>query len=167
MKSVRMVAIAVFAVVAVIGAVLGTSGVPSAEAKPSGAFRELDGVWRGAGRILLANGTSQRIRCNAYYRVLDGGAELGLAIRCAATDNRIELRASVSDSHGRLSGSWEERTFNATGQISGRAQPGNMNFSIDGAVSGSMRISYSGRRQTVDISTGTEGLKGISIQLTR
>lgn len=167
MKSLRLVAATGFSLAAILVAAPGPGGSMSAEAKPSGAFRDLGGVWRGAGRILLADGSSQRIRCNAYYRVLEDGAELGLAIRCAATDNRIELRASVSDSHGRLSGSWEERTFNATGEISGRAQPGAMNLSINGAVVGSMRISYSGRRQTVDIATGTEGLKGISIQLSR
>jgi len=163
----RSIATTGLAVVVLNVAPLGTGGLPQAEATPSGAFRTLDGTWQGAGRILLSSGRSERIRCRAYYRVLDGGSELGLAIRCAATDSRIELRASVNDSNGRLSGSWEERTFNATGQISGRIRPGNMSISIDGAVNGSMKISYSERRQTINISTAADGLRGISIQLRR
>lgn len=136
-------------------------------AKPSGAFQPLHGAWRGAGKIMLSSGQMQRIRCRAYYRVLNGGSELGLAIRCAATDNRIELRANVSDSNGRLRGSWEERTFNATGKMTGRVLPGKMSVSIGGALQGSMRISFSGRRQSVDISTAADGLRGIFIQLRR
>ncbi len=138
-----------------------------AHARASGTFHTLEGAWRGAGKIMLPDGKSQRIRCRAYYRVDASGSELGFAIRCAATDNRIELRAKLSDSGGLLSGSWEERTFNATGQISGRAQPGKMDFSINGAVQGSMKISYSQRQQHVDISTAAEGLRGISIKLRR
>jgi hypothetical protein len=138
-----------------------------AVAKPSGAFEPLEGTWRGTGKIMLSSGQMQRIRCRAYYRVLNGGSELGLAIRCAATDNRIELRANVTDSHGRLQGAWEERTFNATGKITGRAQPGKMSLSIAGAVQGSMNISFSAGQQSVNISTAAEGLRGISINLRR
>lgn len=162
---VRVVALAGFVMLA--GQPAAMMGSSTADARPSGAFESLQGTWSGAGRIVLSDGQSQQIRCRAYYRVEDGGSELGLAIRCAATDNRIELRASLNDSNGQLSGSWEERTFNATGQISGRAQPGQMSISIEGAVKGSMRISYSGRRQSVDISTAADGLRGISIQLRR
>ena len=138
-----------------------------AHARASGTFQTLEGVWRGAGRIMLTDGNSQRIRCRAYYRVDESGSELGLAIRCAATDNRIELRAKLNDRGGRLSGSWEERTFNATGEITGQATPGKMDFSIGGAVEGTMKISYSQRQQSVDITTAADGLRGISIKLRR
>jgi hypothetical protein len=159
----------------VIGAGLLTAAAPVGTLKyapsqawaSSGTFRALEGVWRGAGKILLTDGQSQSIRCRAYYRVDESGSELGFAIRCAAPDNRIELRAKISDSGGRLSGSWEERTFNATGAIQGHAQPGMMDFWIDGAVTGSIKISYSRREQIVDISTAADGLRGVSIALSR
>ena len=138
-----------------------------ADANPSGIFQSLNGTWRGTGRIKLTGGNTQRIACRAYYNVKDHGAGLGLAIRCASADNKIELRARLNDENGKLSGTWEERTFNATGNISGRAKSGSVRMTIDGAISGSMNISYSQRRQTVSISTATEGLKGISINLRR
>lgn len=138
-----------------------------AQAKPSGIFKSLNGVWRGTGRILLTGGNSQRISCRAYYNVKDRGAGLGFAIRCASPDNKIELRAKLIDQNGTLSGTWEERTFNATGNVIGKARSGEVRLSIQGTVNGSMNITYGARRQTVSITTGAEGLKGIAINLRR
>ncbi|MFY0611258.1 MAG: hypothetical protein JXQ99_07025 [Hyphomicrobiaceae bacterium] len=139
----------------------------AAVAKPSGIFQKLSGTWRGSGRITLAGGNSQKINCRAYYNVKDSGSGLGFAIRCASPDNKIELRARIQDSNGRLSGTWEERTFNATGQVSGSVSRSLVNLKINGAVSGSVRISYSNSRQKVSISTATESLRGIAINLRR
>lgn len=140
--------------------------VPSqAQAKSVGPFKSLDGPWRGTGRLVLSSGNTERFSCRAYYKAKQAG--LGFAIRCAAPSNKIELRGKLIESNGRLSGTWEERTFNATGNVTGTAKTGQVKLSIAGAVSGSMKISYTGRKQTVSISTATEGLKGISIKLSR
>jgi hypothetical protein len=139
----------------------------SATAKPSGIFQKLSGTWRGRGRITLAGGNSQKISCRAYYNVKNSGEGLGFAIRCASPGNKFELRARIKDTNGRLSGTWEERTFNATGQVSGSASPNVVNLRINGSVSGSVRISYSNSRQKVSISTATDSLRGIAINLRR
>ena len=159
----------------VLSAVLATATVlhlapvtsTSAVAKPSGIFQKLSGTWRGRGRITLAGGNSQKISCRAYYNVKDRGEGLGFAIRCASPGNKIELRALIKDSNGRLSGTWEERTFNATGEVTGSVSPTVVSLTINGAVSGSVRISYSNSRQKVSISTATESLRGIAISLRR
>ena len=139
----------------------------TATAKPSGFFQKLSGTWRGQGRITLAGGNSQKISCRAYYNVKNRGEGLGFAIRCASPGNKIELRARIKDTNGRLSGTWEERTFNATGEVTGSVSPTVVNLKINGAVSGSVRISYSNSRQKVSISTATESLRGIAISLRR
>jgi hypothetical protein len=43
-----------------------------------------------------------------------GSDQLGLAIRCQRL-NKIEMRADLNYAAGSVSGTWEERTFNATG----------------------------------------------------
>ena len=142
-------------------------GTEPVAAKPSGLFNNFTGTWRGSGRIRLQGGRSNRISCRAYYTVRRGGSRLGLAIRCASTSNKIELRAVVFDNGGRLSGTWEERTFNASGAVTGNVRPGRLSMSVNGAITGSMNISYSGSRQSVDISTAGSQLQGISITLRR
>lgn len=143
---------------------LSLSGPVSAQS--SAAFSQLEGSWRGAGRVAYRNGSKQRISCRGYY-TRKGSTTMGLAIRCAAQDNKIELRASVNGQGRRLSGTWEERTFNATGNIAGSAKPGQLRMSISGNISGSMRISYSGTSQNVAISTSTTELKSIAIKMRR
>jgi hypothetical protein len=128
-------------------------------------FDTLLGSWGGTGEIRLDKGRRERIKCNAYYT--GGGSQLGLAIRCNSDSYKIEIRSKLSYSGGRLSGNWEERTFNATGSASGTATPSRISLAIRGGVSGTMVVSYTKSRQSVSISTQGIALQGVSITLGR
>ncbi len=128
-------------------------------------FDTLLGSWGGTGEIRLDKGRRERIKCNAYYT--GGGSELGMAIRCQSDSYKIEIRSKLSYSGGRLSGNWEERTFNASGNASGTASPSSIKLSISGAVSGTMNVSYTKTRQSVSIATQGVALQGVSISLGR
>lgn len=127
-------------------------------------FDTLLGSWRGSGKILLDSGL-ERLTCNAYYT--GGGARLGLAIRCKSDISNVEIRSKLSLSGSRITGNWEERTYNASGSASGTATPGKINLLVTGGVTGSMRINFTRTRQTVSISTQGIALKSVSISLTR
>ena len=96
-------------------------------------FDTLLGSWGGSGEIRLDKGRKERIKCNAYYT--GGGSDLGLAIRCQSDNYKIEIRSKLSYSGGRLSGNWEERTFNASGTASGTASPNKISLAIKGGGS--------------------------------
>ena len=95
------------------------------------------------------------------------GSQLGLAIRCKSDISSVEIRSKLSLSGSRITGNWEERTYNAEGSASGTASPGRISIRVSGAVNGSMIISYSRTRQSVSISTQGIALKSVSINLTR
>ena len=115
--------------------------VPAGPAKSdTSPFNTLLGSWGGTGEISLDKGRKERIKCNAYYT--GGGSELGMAIRCQSDNYKIEIRSKLSYSGGRLSGNWEERTFNASGAASGTASPNKITLSIKGGVSANMLVSY-------------------------
>ena len=105
------------------------------------------------------------LKCNAYYT--GGGSRLGVAIRCQSEISNIEFRSKLSQSGGRINGTWEERTYNAEGTASGQATSGNINLAFSGGVTGSMLVSFGASRQSVSISTQGIALKGVSIDLTR
>jgi hypothetical protein len=128
-------------------------------------FDTLLGSWGGTGQIRLDKGRRERIKCNAYYT--GGGSQLGLAIRCTSDNYKIEIRSKLSYSGGRLSGNWEERTFNAEGSATGTATPSRIKLSISGGVTGTMVVSYTKSRQTVSISTQGIALQGVSMTLGR
>jgi hypothetical protein len=131
-------------------------------------FAELTGAWTGAGQIRLEGGKTERVTCKAYYTPKDEGAAIGIALRCASTSYSIDLRSNLESVNGRVTGSWEERTFNAAGNVTGRASNGNVSVAISGGgLSGSMSVSFGGTSQQVSITTSGTALKGVSISLQR
>ena len=130
-----------------------------------GAFDTLLGSWRGSGQIELDKGRKERLKCNAYYT--GGGSQLGMAIRCQSESSNVEIRSKLSETGGRVTGTWEERTFNASGNASGQIGAGKISLSVSGGVIGTMSVSYTSSRQSVSITTQNIALKSVSIDLTR
>ena len=155
-----LVAAAVFASPAIAPSVSAAQG-----ASP---LSKLAGSWSGSGTARFEGGQSERLTCRGHYTIKDGGTGIGVALRCASSSAKIALRSLLNYQEGRVSGSWEERTFNASGTLSGRASSASMNLAIRGSgMSGSMSVSFGGSSQSVSINTSGTGLKGISISLRR
>jgi hypothetical protein len=127
----------------------------------------MDGAWSGSGQFRLEDGRTERIRCTALYSSR-GGATLGLALRCASAGNKIELRAKLVARGSRVSGSWEERSYSASGQVSGVAAGNSLRLAINGgALSGFMVVTTNGRSQSISVRTDTSALRGVNISLRR
>lgn len=139
---------------------------PTATAEQAG-LGSLAGTWSGSGTVALGNGGSEKLTCRAYYTARDGGSGLGVALRCASTSYKIDLRSSIKVSGGRVSGTWEERSYNANGSVSGSATSGSLKLSFSGTTSGSMSVSYGGSSQRVTISSLGNASTQVSLTLTR
>jgi hypothetical protein len=151
--------------VAIMALALAMVGAAAQAASP---FADLNGSWSGGGSIKLDDGKSEALKCKAYYLPKGGGAELGLALRCASASNKIELRANLTSAGNRLSGSWEERTFNASGNVTGSASDNRINLSINGGgFNGSMAVTTSGRKQMISVLTQGIALRGVNVNLQR
>jgi hypothetical protein len=128
-------------------------------------FDTLLGSWRGSGQIELDQGRKERLKCNAYYT--GGGSQLRMAILCQSESSNVQIRSALSESGGRITGTWEERTFNAEGNASGQVSGGKISLAIAGGVTGTMIVTYTSSRQSVAISTQGVALKSVNIDLTR
>jgi len=137
------------------------------DAKAESPFTALDGAWRGGGSVRLENGKTERLKCKGYYNQKSGGTGLSIAIDCGSTGFKINMRANLAYSNGQVSGTWEEREFNQSGSVTGRASPGKINLSIAGNITGSMSISSGGGSQSVSISTGGPGFRGANLQFSK
>lgn len=131
-----------------------------------GTFAALNGAWNGSGTVRLENGKSERLRCKGYYNAKSGNS-LGMAINCGNASFKINMRASLQSSGGSISGTWEEREFNQTGNVSGRQTASGFSLKFSGAIAGSMNVSLTGSRQTVSISTGGPGFTGVNLQFAK
>ncbi len=147
-----------------LAALLMLASWPATEAAGT-PFDVLLGSWRGSGQIQLNDGRKERLKCNAYYT--GGGSQLGMAILCQSESSNVEIRSKLSQSGDRITGTWEERTFNAEGIASGQATSEKISLQISGGVTGTMLVSYSSSRQSVAISTQGIALKSVTIDLAR
>ena len=137
------------------------------DARAEHPFVHLKGTWIGSGQARFEQGGSETIACRAYYTAKPADAGIALAIRCASTSYKIEMRAGLKTEEDRVSGRWEERSFNAEGGVSGRATERTLNLAISGPVSGSMSVTIDQTGHRVDITTSGAGLAGVSIKFNR
>ncbi len=153
-------------IVPLMAAVLVT-GLAGGVAEAAGSFETLAGTWRGAGRVHLSNGQSEALSCKAYFTTKQAGSGLGIALACASASNKIDLRASLVQAGEAISGSWEERSFNSTGNVTGTYANERIDLSIDGTIKATMSITLEGKSQLISISTDGQGFKSVDLELER
>lgn len=137
-----------------------------AQAFAQSAVTTLIGSWGGSGRITYTDGSSEGIRCTAYYS--GSGSELRMAIQCKSDKNPINIRSRLRIEGGHASGDWEERTFNASGTASGTIGASSMSLSISGGgFSGSMAVSFSKSSHNVTISTQGIAMRRATMSFSR
>lgn len=147
--------------------ILAASWAMSTVAAADSPFSALAGTWSGSGTAQFDGGRTESLRCKGYYTNGGGGNSLGLSIRCANASAKVELRASLSYANGNVSGDWEERTYNQSGSVSGKASSNRLNLAISGGITGTMNVSITGGSHSVSVSTGGPTLKGINISMSR
>ncbi|MCB1511000.1 MAG: hypothetical protein KDJ36_08855 [Hyphomicrobiaceae bacterium] len=145
------------------GLLMASAGLSPAHSQQ---VSDLIGSFSGRGTIVFSGNKRERIKCNAYNT--GGGEEFRLVIRCASTSYKIEIRSKLSRSGSQLSGTWEERTYNAEGQASGRISAGNVSLNVSGGgFTGRMTVSYSRGSQHVRISTKGIEMRSVEINMSR
>lgn len=149
-----------------IVACFGSMPTTVTKAADSSAVSTLLGAWGGGGRISYTDGSGESIRCTGYYS--GGGNALNLSIQCKSDARDVHVRSKLRINGSNASGEWEERTFNASGQASGRTSGNSMSLSLTGGgFSGSMSVSFSKSSHTVTISTQGIGMSKASINFSR
>jgi hypothetical protein len=130
------------------------------------ALAPLVGTWSGSGSVRLESGQSEAVRCRAYYT--DKGSDLGVALRCASAASKIDLRATLSAASNRVSGTWEERQFNASGSLSGTVAGNRMSLDMDGGgLKASVVVSTTGANQTLSITTLSGNFRSVTVAFAR
>lgn len=148
--------------------VLAVAGLPGEARAASRTFQSLSGSWGGGGTATFEGGQSERLRCTASYRAAAGGADLSLAIRCASASAKVDLRASLAQRGGQVTGTWEERQFNIGGGAAGRVTVSDIRLNFSGGLTGGMSVTLNGSNShSVSISAQGSNLRAVSIALSR
>jgi hypothetical protein len=146
--------------------VVGFLAFASAVAALASPIEDMNGYWSGSGSVVLSNGNTERVKCSVFYKVSEGGTQIRQAMRCASADYKIDALAELRVRGEKVSGSWEEKTYSATGEVSGRFADNNFVLSIKGAnFTAAMSVSLSDCKQNISISPQGLDVTRISIGL--
>ncbi len=149
-----------------IGAALLLS-VSASHAQSSGPFAGFDGAWSGTGTVSLSDGSTERIRCKADYKVAGGGLSLKQNLHCASDSYKFDLSSDVLSQGDRISGHWSEASRNVNGDLQGTAGGGQIDVFVEAAgFAASLTLRTNGSKQTVQISSKGE-IRGVNITMIR
>jgi hypothetical protein len=149
-----------------IGAALLISA-SAGNAQSSGPFAGFDGVWSGTGTVALSDGTTERIRCKADYKINGTGMGLKQTLRCASDSYKFDLSSDVTSNGDRISGNWSEASRNLFGNLQGTAGGGIIQVFVEAnGFAANLTLRTNGNRQTVQINSKGE-IRGVNITMVR
>jgi hypothetical protein len=148
-----------------VGAVLMLS-VTASNAQ-SGPFAGFSGAWSGNGTVALSDGTTERIRCKADYKVDGSGLGLKQTLRCASDSYKFDLTSDVTSHGDRISGNWSEASRNVNGNLQGTAGGGRIDVFVEAAgFAANLTLTTNGNKQSVQISSKGE-IRGVNITMVK
>jgi hypothetical protein len=148
-----------------IGAALMLSA--SASHAQSGPFAGFDGSWSGNGTVALSDGTTERIRCKADYKVNGSGLGLKQNLHCASDSYKFDLSSEVTSYGDRIAGNWSERSRNIFGNLQGTAGGGQIDVFVEASgYAANLTLRTTGNKQTVQINSKGE-IRGVNITMTK
>jgi hypothetical protein len=113
-------------------------------------FDQLKGDWTGGGVVTPAKGGTKKVTCKVSYAV--AGAAITQNMVCNGDDYQFDAKTKFKNNGGKLSGSWNEVIYDASGNISGTAGGDTVHARISGdKFSGRMSIIVSADRHTINM----------------
>lgn len=144
------------------------SPATAAPESAAGPFRDILGWWIGNGRLGFKDGKRETVKCRATYRWDESNLQLLQAIRCASPSGKVEIVGNVRETGGELRGTWAEKTYELSGELSGNVFPGGFRVKVAGdQVNASMTVFLKDGRQFVEIQFHEGTLLGLTLVLTR
>jgi uncharacterized protein GlcG (DUF336 family) len=125
----------------------------------AGPVEDLPGYWTGLGSITMSSGNTEQLKCVVTYKV--NGASLKQNMRCASAAYTINGIADLDVRGDKVTGKWEEQTYAATGEVTGRVVDGGFTLIIKGvSFTAGMTVSGTNCKQQIAITpTGLEVAK--------
>ena len=118
-------------------------------------------------QVALSDGTTERIRCKADYKVDGSGLGLKQNLRCASDSYKFDLTSDVTSQGDRISGRWSEASRNIFGDLQGTAGGGQIDVFVEAnGFAANLSLKTNGNKQTVQINSKGE-IRGVTITMVK
>src|SRR5712671_84638 len=133
----------------------------------AGPFVGFEGAWSGTGTVALSDGSTERIRCRADYKVNGTGLGLKQNLRCASDSYKFDLSSDVKSQGDRIFGNWSEASRNIFGNLQGTAGRGQINALVEAVgFTANLTLRTNGNKQTVHMNSKGE-IRGVTISMVK
>jgi len=132
-------------------------------------FEALNGWWIGSGRLGFKDGHTEQVTCRATYH-LDKLAvhNMRQSVRCASTSGNVEIQSHLKRDGKKITGTWIERKYELSGQITGQFLPDGFRVSVSGKMlKAEMTITMLENKHVVEIRFVDGSLIGLSMSFSR
>jgi hypothetical protein len=130
-------------------------------------FAGLSGSWTGSGKVALSDGSIERLRCRAAYRVDGTGAKLQQTLKCASDSYKFDLSIEVVSDGPQILGTWNESSRGISGTLQGHSHNGRISAVVDSVgFSANLDLVTRGNRQSVSI-VSQGSIRNVSIIMSR
>ena len=141
--------------------------VSASHAQSAAPFAGFDGSWSGNGTVSLSDGTTERLRCKADYKVNGNGMGLKQNLHCASDSYKFDLSSDVTSQGDRISGNWSEKSRNIFGNLQGTAGGGQIDVFVEASgFAANLNLRTNGTKQVVQIDSKGE-IRGVTITMTK
>jgi hypothetical protein len=141
---------------------------PVASAESADPFAKFLGTWRGTGKVFMADGKSERIRCIATNSPEPGGKSISQELVCASDSYRVDVRSFIVAEGQGVQGHWEESVRQAAGQLAGQIVGGQFEGRITGpGFDAALSLVTTGLRQTILITPSGGSVSRVEVALSR
>jgi hypothetical protein len=152
----------------VMGAALLAGFSSTGIANTPAPLEALAGRWTGDGRLGFKDGKAETVSCRATYVVDSATTGLTQTIRCASASGKIEVKSSVLEKNGALTGTWTEHIYNMAGELSGQVTPRGLHVAVKGAgLDANMDIIVKDTKQIIEIQFHNTTLVGLTLILNK
>jgi hypothetical protein len=149
---------------AVIAALVLLTSAGHAQSRP---FAGFDGAWSGNGTVLLSDGSTERLRCRAEYKIDKAGLGLKQTLKCASDSYKFDISSDITSQGDRISGQWTETSRNIFGSLRGTAGSGKIDVLVEApGFTANLTVRANGNKQTVQISSNGD-IRGVSITMVK
>lgn len=123
----------------------------------------LKGVWSGSGKIMLAKGKSEKIRCRGNSRELSANS-VEQYFHCASTDKEFDFYMLMHFSEGHARGDW--RAPDRSGSLSGSASRHSLRLRLSSSSGeGNLSATIGTCSQSINATGWSNELTSLSVDL--
>ena len=140
---------------------------PSAAAVSAFPPAAILGRWTGEGKLGFREGKFETVKCRVTY-FAEGTKALQQNVRCATAGANIDVKSTITETNGALTGTWEETVYNLKGDVTGVTTPKGFRVQVKSeALSANMDLIVDDTTQVIEIQFFNSTLLGLSIALNK